>query len=241
MSEWFKDWFDTTYYHILYKNRDYNEAERFIRNLLQHLDLPKDSKVLDLACGKGRHAIFLNKLGMDVLGVDLSASSIEEANKMSKNGLQFQRHDMREPLQQRFDAIFNLFTSFGYFDNEDENQRVMNAAANNLKVKGSIVIDFLNAHVVRKELVKKEERVVDGITFCIQKEILNNVIVKSISFTDKGKSYQYEEKVRLFELKDFERMAQRANLSITVVFGDYNLANFDAAQSERLIMQLKKK
>ena len=71
-NEWFKDWFNTSYYHTLYKNRDDKEAERFVKNLVNFTKLPLKSKILDLACGKGRHSITLNRLGMDVIGVDLS-------------------------------------------------------------------------------------------------------------------------------------------------------------------------
>src|SRR5690554_744393 len=76
---WFETWFDTSYYHILYQNRDFVEAERFITNLLAFLKLPAGSNCLDLACGKGRHSVFLNKHGLKVTGVDLSENSINEA------------------------------------------------------------------------------------------------------------------------------------------------------------------
>ncbi|MFM1914418.1 MAG: hypothetical protein RLZZ531_87, partial [Bacteroidota bacterium] len=124
-KDWFEDWFDTGYYHLLYQNRDEREAERFIQKLMVHLNLPASSKLLDLACGKGRHAKFLSDLGHDVLGVDLSQNSISNARQWSNEHLRFETHDMREVIEnEQFDAIFNLFTSFGYFDHESENQRV---------------------------------------------------------------------------------------------------------------------
>ena len=70
-TTWYASWFNTPYYHILYKDRDYNEAENFMFNLTEYLNVPEQGKILDLACGKGRHAIYLNKIGYNVTGVDL--------------------------------------------------------------------------------------------------------------------------------------------------------------------------
>ena len=124
-SSWFASWFDTPYYHILYKDRNYREAQIFMDNLTHYLNLPEHAKVLDLACGKGRHSIYLNQLGFRVLGVDLSENSIEIANKNANDTLNFKVHDMREPIKEQFDAVFNLFTSFGYFENDDDNLKIL--------------------------------------------------------------------------------------------------------------------
>ena len=127
-KEWFAEWFDTPYYHILYKSRDNHEARVFIKSLVGLLQLPEASSVLDLACGKGRHSITLNEFGYKVLGVDLSAQSIAHANQFSNSSLSFAVQDMREPIQsKRFDAVFNLFTSFGYFSSKHENEKVCQA------------------------------------------------------------------------------------------------------------------
>ena len=80
-KKWFESWFDTPYYHLLYKHRDDKEAHKFIKNLMQFLKIDKDQNILDLACGKGRHSIFLNKLGYRVTGVDLSSQNILQAQK----------------------------------------------------------------------------------------------------------------------------------------------------------------
>ncbi len=83
-KEWFASWFDSPFYHILYKNRDDEEAQQFISNLIQHIHLKKNAKVMDLACGKGRHARMLHQEGLRVLGVDLSPNSISAAKKLSR-------------------------------------------------------------------------------------------------------------------------------------------------------------
>ena len=129
-KEWFAEWFNTEYYHILYKDRDEDEANRFISNLISFLNIPKNSKLLDLACGKGRHSKILNSFSYDVLGVDLSENSILEAKKETTAILRFETHDMRKVIPKlKFAAVFNLFTSFGYFDSPEENQKVCSSVS----------------------------------------------------------------------------------------------------------------
>ena len=127
-KEWFSTWFDTSYYHVLYRHRNDEEAATFIKHLINKLNLPKNSSVLDLACGKGRHSVMLHQAGFDVLGVDLSKNSISLAKQNEEDKLSFEVHDMRETMENKqFDAVFNLFTSFGYFDNSNENKKVVDA------------------------------------------------------------------------------------------------------------------
>src|SRR6478736_3856513 len=83
-QNWFASWFDTPYYHILYKDRDEEEAEFFMDNLVHYLNLPEEAKILDLACGKGRHAFHLIQLGFDVTGADLSVNSIRSEEHTSE-------------------------------------------------------------------------------------------------------------------------------------------------------------
>ena len=142
---WYEKWFNTKYYHILYANRDYEEAKLFINNLASHLKLKKNTKIIDIACGNGRHAIYLNLLGYDVTGIDLSKKNIESASKSSKKNLQFFVHDMRKLFKQNeYDLAVNLFTSFGYFDKDSDNEKALLSIANNIKTEGLVVIDFMN-------------------------------------------------------------------------------------------------
>ena len=114
-KDWFQEWFNTTYYHILYQDRNDEEARYFMRNLTHYLNLKPQDKILDLPCGKGRHAVYLNSLGFDVIGADLSENSIAYAKQFENDTLKFKVHDMRHSFQKKFDAIFNLFTRFWLF------------------------------------------------------------------------------------------------------------------------------
>lgn len=239
-ENWFASWFDTKYYHILYKERNYREAQIFMDNLTHYLNLPEKAKVLDLACGKGRHSIYLNQLGYTVLGVDLSENSIAEAVKNATETLHFEVHDMREPMIEKYDAIFNLFTSFGYFENESDNQKTLVSIKESLSDYGFAVIDFMNVHHVIDNLIAQEVKIVDGIEFKIKRFVSqDNFIIKEIDFEDNGAQFHYKEKVKAFTLNDFQAMMVEAGIYLLDTFGDYKLKKFHKKDSERLIMIFK--
>jgi SAM-dependent methyltransferase len=240
-KEWFSSWFDTSYYHTLYKHRDYSEASLFIDNITTFLKLQPQADCWDLCCGKGRHSIYLNKKGYRVVGTDLSKQSINEANKSANDTLEFYSHDMRQLFRTNyFDVVFNLFTSFGYFEKRHEDVNVFNAVEKALKPKGIFVFDFLNSEYVRNRLVAKDEKTIDGITFRISKTIENNTVIKNIDFSDKGKDFHFEERVKLFNRAYFEGLAKECNLSVLNVFGNYHLEDFNLNSSPRLILVLQK-
>ena len=238
-KNWFASWFDTPYYHILYKERNYREAQVFMDNLTHYLNLPEKAKVLDLCCGKGRHAIYLNQLGFDVIGADLSENSIAEANRNQNENLHFQVHDMRERFEDKFDAIFNLFTSFGYFENDEDNLTTLKAMKESLTEHGFAVIDFMNVNQVINNLVPEEVKTVDGIDFHIKRYVKDGHIFKEIDFEDQGEKFHFTEKVKALTLKDFEEMMEEAGIYLLDIFGDYKLKKFHKTESERLIMIFK--
>lgn len=240
-GDWFADWFNSPFYHKLYSNRDLNEADFFIGNLVKHLNLTDQSVIWDLACGKGRHSIKMNALGYQVVGTDLSENSIAEANKFSNETLDFFVHDMRTPFRiNYFNAVFNLFTSIGYFDNELDNYKVFENVYQALKPNGVFVIDFLNGHKVSSCLVSKDVIKRDETEFKISKKIENNRVIKRIEFEAEGKLNYFEEKVFLYDLNMFNKFAHKCGFKLVEKFGDYSLNAFDENTSDRLIMIFKK-
>ena len=238
-QKWYQSWFDTPYYHILYKQRDHAEAQDFIKNLVAHLGINHTQSILDLACGKGRHSIFLNALGFHVKGVDLSKKNIAEASKSANKRLQFAVHDMRIPLTDKYDVVLNLFTSFGYFDTLQDNYRVLETIKSALSEDGVGVIDFMNSPYVIQHLVLSNSTEIDGIHFDIKRNFTDGVITKSITVTD-GKSVQhYNERVHAFDLNDFIHMLSAVNLNFVECFGSYSLEPYDAKTSKRLILIFK--
>ena len=232
------DWFDSDYYHILYKHRDYSEARNFIDNIVEYLDLKKGSKILDLACGIGRHSIYLEKIGFDVTGTDKSTNNIKKAKKSQNDKLKFIQMEMINDTNRKYDGIFNLFTSFGYV-NHDYNLETIKNIERQLKDDGTVIVDFMNTLFVKNNLVIEETKVIDDLSFKIKRKSDGKHIYKEIKFNDQ-KDYFFQEKVMDLSLNDFENYLKRHNLKIIKTFGDYNLNEFDIENSERLIMVIKK-
>ena len=238
-TTWYASWFNTPFYHILYKDRNYSEAENFMYNLTNYLNIPENGKILDLACGKGRHSIYLNKIGFNVTGVDLSKNSIAYAKQFENDTLKFNVHDMCKPYHEQFDAFFNLFTSFGYFENEEDNLNTIKAIKANLNKVGFGVIDFLNSDYVINNLVTEDIKTIEGIEFHQKRYVKDGYIVKNISFSAEGKDFKFQERVRAFTLADFEALFEKAGVYLLDVFGDYKLNKYHKNTSKRLILMFK--
>lgn len=236
-KEWFKEWFNSPYYHILYGERDRKEAEFFLTNLVNRYHPKPDSNFLDLACGAGRHSVFLNNLGFSVTGIDLSSHSISLAKQFENSKLHFEVGDLRTfTLTQKFDFVLNLFTSFGYFDCMNTNKLVINQVMQVLKPNAYFIIDFLNSAKILKGLIPHEVKEIQGINFDIKKENVDGIIVKDIRFKDQGQSFHYQEKVQALSLQDFELLFEACGLKLIETFGNYSLGSFVVNESDRLIL-----
>lgn len=240
MDSWFEQWFNTPYYHLLYSHRDAEEAEQFLARLIEELDLEKESFIVDLACGAGRHSIFLNREGFNVLGLDISENSIAQAREYENETLHFEVRDVREPLGvNQVDAILNLFTSFGYFDSIEEHNSVLENASKALRKKGLFVLDFFNADHVIKGLVPEMTIHKNDIDFHIKKYIHEGRIIKEIKVNDRGNESVFHEKVWLFSFVQLREMLEENDFTLLNTFGNYNLDHFDST-SERLILIAQK-
>ncbi len=241
---WFSDWFNSSYYHALYQHRDDTEALQFIHNLITYLTPKPHAKMLDIACGKGRHSKALFDAGFDVTGIDLSPASIEAASTMQTNGLNFSCHDMREIFKANyFDYAFNFFTSFGYFDTHEEHQLAISAMAANLNESGTLVIDYLNVGIVEENIDKEAVTQIDSFIFYTKKWQDDLFLFKEIRVVDvdsKEVLGVFEERVRKYGLTDFTLFMQKAGLEMIATFGDYQLGSYHMEMSDRLIMVAKK-
>ena len=240
---WFKDWFNSPYYHQLYFNRDDREAAAFIDKLIGYLKPPAGSTMLDVACGKGRHSIQLAGKGFDVTGIDLSEDSINVALQFETDTLHFYRHDMRLPFWiNYFDYAFNFFTSFGYFITRREHDNAIRTIAQSVKRNGVFVMDYLNVHYAEDHLIHQSEKQVDDVNFIITKWYDETHFYKKILIEDESleEPLVYTEKVAKFSLGDFTEMFAYQGMQIQEVFGDYSFANYDVRKSPRLVMIAKK-
>ena len=235
-SEWYLDWFNSPFYHLLYKERDSSEATYFMNNLINKLQIDKNSSILDLACGRGRYSLYLSNIGHKVTGIDISKENISEAKKNESDKLNYILHDMRYPLNQKFDLILNLFTSFGYYEKDTDNLSVIKSIKSNLETDGQAVIDFFNIDYILDNLVEKEEKNIDKTKFIINRYLENDLLVKDISILLNNKSYKFQEKVKAYRMDDFLAMFKNCNLTLKEIYGDYKLNSFNKNSSNRLIM-----
>lgn len=241
-AEWFASWFDSPHYHRLYGKRDESEAARFVDRLTARLAVTPAARVLDLGCGAGRHARRLAAKGLDVTGLDLAANSIREARKHEHANLRFRRHDMRVPFgRQRFDYVFNFFTSFGYFSDRREHLAVVRNMATALRPGGRLVLDYLNSRYAEARLAPREKTEIDGAAYELTRWTDRRHFFKRIVITNAdGASAEYRERVAGFTLDDFDGMLAAHHLNLEAVYGDYNLGAYDTVRSPRMILIARK-
>lgn len=240
--DWFEEWFDSPLYEKLYANRDEREAVKLVELLEKTLPLDKCSKILDLGCGRGRHSITLNRSGYDVTGIDLSEKAIrtarEKAENLNLSNIRFLVRDMRNPLPETFDAIVNLFTTFGYFYSDKENASVFDSIRHMMEPGSTFVLDYLNAARIRDNYIPTDEGEFQDLEYKVKRYIKGNAIYKKIIFSGDriNGEKEYAERVKLYELPWFQKEMSERNLVIDHIYGDYEGNKFDPDTSSRLLL-----
>jgi cyclopropane fatty-acyl-phospholipid synthase-like methyltransferase len=244
MPNWFEEWFDTEEYLNVYRHRNEEDAKNLF-NLINKNILPeKGSKVLDLACGAGRHSILFAKNGFDVTAVDISDNLLnvarKTANELSLN-ISFIKSDLRElHFTEKFHLILNLFTSFGYFESDDENEEIIKFASEHLLNNAYFVIDFFNIVYLKNNIIPVTyDKIEDGI---IKQERVfeGNRIVKKITITKKNDVKYYYESVRTYSKDELITLIIKNGLRIQNVIGNYLGVEFEEINSPRVIIIAKK-
>jgi len=224
---WYEDWFSSDAYDLVYEHRDLDEAERCIDLIEREVSPHPRAHILDVGCGRGRHALILARRGFDVTGLDLSEHAIQKAReRAAEAGLDigFRIGDMREPVGvDVVDGVVNLFTTFGYFEDDDDNLRALRAMTEALRPGGWLVQDFLNVPYVHETLVSHDERTTDdGVTIRQDRAIEDGRINKDITIEHDGTTHRYAESVRLLTLYDLTAMYEAVGLEVEAVYGHYD-------------------
>lgn len=237
---WYRSWFGTRYYALLYGHRNERDAKVWVDAILERWALPKGSHLLDMACGRGRHAGWFHAHGMTVTGIDISEVSIAQAREAHPE-VDFQVHDMREPFGvERFDAITCLFTSLGYFDDIDDDRKVLQAAFEALKPGGRLVVDFMNTPRVLRELVPTEQLQRQGVRFDISRELIGRTLLKRIRVQDAGLVEEFEERVQALLPEEIEALAVEAGFELIERTDGPIPTHYSPEDSERCVFWMKK-
>lgn len=243
-TAWYKNWFNSPFYHKLYFERDEKEAEAFIQKLIQHLQPAPGSRIVDIACGKGRHSRILASMGFTVTGIDISFANIDFARQFENEHLDFFVHDMRLPFWGNyFHFAFNFFTSFGYFKTRREHDDTIRTIAKSLLPGGKLVIDYLNVHYAEDRLVNFEVKKIDDTAYEIHRWHDDRHFYKRVTITDPTlkQPLEFTEQVAKFSLGDFTEMLAYQGLQVQEVFGDYRLGAYDVRKTPRLIVVAERK
>jgi len=248
MTEWFKDWFASDEYLSVYSHRNSQDAAQLLKLIFSNILLPpkepRKIKVLDSACGCGRHASLLARMDFSVFGFDLSKQLLEIASNQNKKEnlhINYLRADLRKiPFSTKFDLILSLFTSFGYFKTDSENFAIVKFASDNIHPKGYFVLDYLNPDFVKNNLVAKSERIIGSKTIIEKREITNNRVEKEITIIGGNFSNRYFESVRLYSDKEILSFFKLFGFSPVHKYGNYSGAKFLEDSSERMIIIFKK-
>ncbi len=238
-TPWYQQWFDENYL-LLYRHRNMSDAQRQTRLILETLDLPDTVSIMDLCCGEGRYTVLLKDRGYRITGLDISETLIDSGRKKYPH-LDLRLGDMRE-IPGTYDLILSLFTSFGYFDTDEENESVVKAVYNALNPGGVYWLDFLNAaqvenHLVPHSIMEPEP----GITAEATRKIEKGRIIKDILFKKDGTQKTYRESVRLFTRNQLEAMFHRAGFSPLHIFGDYDGAPWTPESPRTIVVGKRRK
>lgn len=243
MAEWFERSFQEDYLKI-YAHRDEQKAIQELEQLLPFLNMKQGQQVLDLCCGQGRHSRWLARQGVRVIGVDLSAVLLQEAIRNSLNlPVLYMRADARQlPFLNEMDVVVNLFTSFGYFEEDAENEKVLEQASRSLKPGGIFLFDYLNPLYVKDHLEPFTETKYDTMEILQYRTIDDGYVHKKIVIQEPGENPRhYEERVKLYGREALTQMLERHDLQVDRVFGNYDASGYDIQGSPRMIFICQKR
>lgn len=239
-SLWYEEVFRELY-PLIYRHRDEEAAQREVSGLIRIAGLRRGARLLDVCCGQGRHMAALGAAGLDVFGVDLSRPLLERAEERAGIAGRTVRADMRAlPFAGGFDSVVNLFTSFGYFEEEEENESALAEMVRVLVPGGVLVMDHMNRRRVERGLVPEDTRTVGGLTLRQQRWIEGDRVLKRIEVSgDEGEPVRLLENVRMFYPEELAQIMERNMLETLRFYGSFQGDEFGES-SDRMIAVAQK-
>lgn len=240
MVEWFEEWFNTPEYLNVYKHRNETDAKKLVELILSNVKLPHNAQVLDMACGAGRHSVLFASKGYQVTAVDLSQNLLEAARKAAEKQnltMRFIKSDIRHlDLLTQFNLVVNLFTSFGYFEDDSENFSIFKIAYEHLLTDGYFVLDYFNKFYIEKNLIAYSEDSTKNGKLIQKRRVEGNRVIKNITILNNGSQKDYFESVRMYSKEELLTALRNTGFRINKVMGNFEGHDFDLESSGRIII-----
>jgi 2-polyprenyl-3-methyl-5-hydroxy-6-metoxy-1,4-benzoquinol methylase len=240
---WYETFFDENWLTISSQTHPPEKSAAEVDFLVDELGLQAGQAVLDLPCGHGRHSVELARRGLRVVGVDLNEEPLERAYWAAREAgvkVDLRRIDMREiQFREEFDAVFNLWTSFGYFESESEDRLVLDRAYRALRPGGAFVLETVNLYSVLRRFEPRswhelgegrmllEERSFDPWTGRMQSGW--------VLLEPGGERIEMAFATRAYTLVELVRMLSSVGFTVERAFGDYQGSEY-AVDSRRMIV-----
>lgn len=241
MTAWYEQSFGEDYL-LVYKHRSQREASEQVEAILPLLQVKPGSRILDLCCGTGRHAVELAAKGYEVTGLDLSDVLLSYARRHSRClPVTYVKGDMRAlPFpDESFDAVLNWFTSFGYFAEDRENEKVLSEIARVLAPGGKFFIDFLNRAYTVKHLIPVSEREEGDIRIREERFVDGDYVKKKITVAEGSTNRTYFERVKMYSKDELQAMIERSGLKVDRILGGYDKMDYTEEAPRMLFLGRK--
>lgn len=241
MNDWFKNWFDSELYQKVYSHRNINDAQNILELITNNIEINKNSLILDAACGNGRHILTFAKLAKKIIGFDLSKTQLKTAFQLLKNNsidnsFLIQSDIRTVKFKAKFDLILNLFTSFGYFDDDDDNFLFIKNSKEFININGVFVLDIMNKSFLKKNIIKLTSKSIEGYDIVETRELSGDFIIKKIELKKGLDKNIFFEKVKLYDKSKIVTIFESVGYQPIEIFGNYNGEKYNSKNSERMIM-----
>jgi len=220
-----------------------------INFIIDILDLDENNFILDIPCGFGRHSIPLAEKGFNVIGIDNNDEFLSLANRIKNTrnlkNINFIKEDMQNlDYKNKFDAIINLFTSFGYYDDE-VNFDILKRMSKSLKKGGKLLIEFLNREwTIINTRINNQVWVVypNNIVFLANNnfDVFTGRWISEQKVVDNGEIFNQSENIRLYSYVEMNKMLNELGLEIITSYGDYDKSPYTSDSTKMIILAEKK-